>query len=86
MHDKKIHFDAFKGVITELYKFEGEPKVSVSRAEYELFCKEYLFDKLKGVPFGRAFCKRFNIEDRAISNLISEKFTKELIETLGYIK
>jgi hypothetical protein len=87
MYDKeKEHADAFKDVLVELYKFKGEPRVSVSRTEYETFCKEYVFQKLKNETFGSAFCKRFNIEDRAISNLVGESFTRDLIETLGYIK
>lgn len=60
--------------------------VTVTRDEYEIFCKEYLFDKLKGETFGLAFCKRFNITDRTISILRSEEFAKQLIESLGYIK
>jgi len=60
--------------------------LTITRNEYESFCKEYIFNKLKGETFGSAFCKRFNIEDRAISNLVGEKFTQDLIEMLGYIK
>lgn len=58
----------------------------ISREEYDLFCKEYVFDKLKGIKFGEAFCKRFGIEDSALSILQNETFTKDLIESLEYIK
>ena len=61
-------------------------KITVSRKEYEIFCKEFMFDSLKEIGFGEAFCKRFNIDDSAISILKSESFAKELIESLGYIK
>lgn len=84
--DDKEHHDAFKGALVELYKFKGEPRVSVSKAEYETFCKEYVFHKLKGETFGGAFCKRFSIQDEAISKLVGEAFTRDLIETLGYVK
>jgi hypothetical protein len=61
-------------------------EVKISREEYDIFCKEFIFNKLAGEKFGQAFCKRFGIEDSAISILKSESFTKELIESLGYIK
>jgi hypothetical protein len=61
-------------------------KVKISRVDYETFCKEYIFNKLKGESFGNAFCKRFNITDRTISILKSENFAKQLIESLGYIE
>ena len=76
----------FKKAMIELYNPRKETKVTVSKSDYETFCKEYVFHKLKGETFGRAFCKRFAIDDRAISNLVCEQFTKDLIEVLGYIK
>lgn len=80
------HKHAFTQVMIELYRLKEEPKVTISRSEYEVFCKEYVFHKLSGDTFGNAFCKRFHIDDRAISNLVGEQFTRDLIETLGYIK
>lgn len=85
MFDKEIH-DALKQVIIDLCEYNGKPTMTISKTDYEAFCKEYVFAKLKGETFGRAFCKRFNINDNAISNLVGESFTKDLIETLGYIK
>lgn len=61
-------------------------QVTVSREDYEIFCKEFVFDTLRGESFGEAFCKRFGVEDSAISILKTEGFAKELIEKLGYIK
>ena len=58
---------------------------TVSRKDYDVFCKEYIFNRLADENFGEAFCKRFGIEDTAISILQSESFTKHLIESLGYI-
>lgn len=80
------HQNSFKQVLVELYNYKGGPSVTVNRSEYEIFCKEYVFHKLKNETFGSAFCKRFNVEDRAISNLVGEQFTRDLIEALGYIK
>ena len=58
---------------------------TVSREDYESFCKEFVFEKLKGKRFGEAFCDRFNINSFVLSNL-SDKTAKDHIETLGYIK
>lgn len=80
------HEQSFKQLMIDLYKLKEEPKVMISRSDYEVFCKEYVFYKLKGDKFGSAFCKRFDISDRAISSLVDEQFTKDLIEVLGYIK
>jgi hypothetical protein len=57
----------------------------VDRSEYEIFCKEYIFEKLKGFSFGYAFCKRFDISNYMISNVTDDSSTKSHIE-LFYIK
>lgn len=69
-----------------VWKQMKDRQITISREEYDIFCKEFIFNKLAGEKFGQAFCKRFGIEDSAISILKSESFTKELIESLGYIK
>lgn len=60
-------------------------KKTISSAEYDLFCKEFVFDQLKGIGFGVAFCKRFNINDMLL-NIVSDDTAKFHIEKLGYIK
>ena len=52
----------------------------ISKRDYELFCKEYIFEKLKGIPFGAAFCKRFGIQQYMISNMKNELIVKQHIE------
>jgi hypothetical protein len=59
--------------------------VMVSKSEYELFCKEYIFEKLKGETLGSAFCKKFGIENWLISNMIDDNHTKLHIRKF-YIK
>jgi hypothetical protein len=59
---------------------------TISKEDYDNFCKEYAFYKLKGLKFGEAFCNHFNIQDSAISILQGELFAKNLIESLGYIR
>lgn len=57
----------------------------ISKSEYDTFCKEFVFHKLKGKSFGEAFCKRFGFNDTFLKNL-SDETAKHHIEILGYIK
>jgi hypothetical protein len=57
----------------------------ISKNEYTTFCKEYIFEKLKGIHFGTAFQKRFGVRDRVISMFSDEKDAMEHIERY-YIK
>jgi hypothetical protein len=57
----------------------------VDRKEYELFCKNFIFDKLKGYGFAESFCKHFKFNDCFLKNL-SDETAKDHIEKLGYIK
>lgn len=60
-------------------------RIHINRQDYEIFCKEFIFDKLRGDRFGKAFCKKFEIEDFLLANIKDEEDTKYLIEKLGYI-
>lgn len=77
-----------KSMNQDLYSKMVDRKGSktISKKDYEIFCKEFVFDSLKGESFGEAFCKRFDITDSTISILKTEGFTKELIKSLGYIE
>lgn len=57
----------------------------ISKKQYELFCKEFVFEKLKGIGFAEAFCEKFNFNDTFLKNL-SDETAKYHIEMLGYIK
>ena len=58
----------------------------VSKEDYEVFCKEFVFDKLRGTNFGVAFCKRFKIIDTALLLNRSDENTRQYIKDVGYIK
>ncbi len=58
---------------------------TVSKIEYEKFCNEFLFDKLKGENFGEMFCKKFGFNNTFLKGF-SEETSKYHIEKLGYIK
>jgi hypothetical protein len=79
-------FESMIATIKGLENWTGnKQKKTITRSEYELFCKEYVFEQIKGISFGQAFCKRFNIEDHLINN-VSNDTAKFHIEALGYIK
>lgn len=77
------YFDAFAN-IANLGISQGSEK-TISREDYEIFCKEFSFEKLKGKTYGEAFCERFNIDNYILANL-SDITAKYHIEKLGYIK
>lgn len=56
------------------------PKQQISIEDYEVFCKEYIFDRLQGKSFGRAFCERFDVDDIVIKWLYNEDIAREMIK------
>ena len=57
----------------------NDTSADISLEEYENFCKEFIFDKLRGIKFGRSFCDKFNISHNIIPQL-SDEGAKEYIE------
>lgn len=57
----------------------------ITQQDYELFCKEFVFHKLKGKSFGFAFCEKFKFNDIFLKSL-SDDTAKNHIEIFGYIK
>lgn len=56
----------------------------ISNDEYVKFCKEFIFNKMKGETFGESFCKKFGFNDVFLKGL-SDSTAKYHIEKLGYI-
>ena len=77
------YFDAFANIMRS--GFSTEDQITISKEDYEIFRKEYMFEKLKGKTFGQAFCERFDVDDYFLKNL-SDKTARYHIEKLGYIK
>jgi hypothetical protein len=75
----------FTQALAGLEKLTNNPNKKVDREEYEIFCKNFIFLKLKGVSFAESFCKHFEFNDCFLKNL-SDETAKFHIETLGYIK
>ena len=78
--------NAFDHMTRQLVTGAVLPPGKVSRDEYEVFCKEYLFDNLREESFGRAFCKRFDITDYVLDILPSEQSAKLHITSFRYVE
>lgn len=74
----------FITTLAALEQLTGNSYKTISRYEYDIFCKEFVFDSLKGKSFGQAFCERFDFNDVFLKGL-SDNTAKHHIETLGYI-
>jgi hypothetical protein len=66
----------FAQMVGQMATKDYAPKKMVSLSDWELFCKEFIFAKLKGETLGRAFCKRFGISSWLISNMMNEEDVK----------
>lgn len=61
-------------------------KKTISKVEYQRFCKGYIIYKLRDVSFGRAFTQEYQINDSVLANLSNDQTAKFHIENLGYIE
>jgi hypothetical protein len=77
--------NAFDHIVKQIQKPTLHHDTFISRGEYDVFCKEFIFDKLRGMTFGQSFCKRFNIHDTVLDLITDEEYTREHIE-LYWIK
>jgi len=59
---------------------DGRVMPMISKHDYEVFKKEYIFDKLKGYNYGKAFCLKFDVVDPVVERLIDDDIAKEMIE------
>lgn len=75
----------FDSTILALECITGNPSMCVSKKEYDQFCKEFVFEKLKGKTFGQAFTEKFGFNGLTLNNL-SDEVAKYHIESLGYVK
>ena len=74
--------NVFGHMVTELSAeaYKDTDFVPISKHEYDLFCKEYIFEKLKDTRFGVAFQKRFGVRDRVLSILSDQTHAMHHIE------
>lgn len=76
---------AFATILGTLETLTDNARKSVDQKEYEIFCNEFIFEKIKGRSFGETFCKKFGLNDTFLKNL-SDETARYHIEKLGYIK
>lgn len=64
------------------------PLPRIPRADYERFCYGWLFDALRGLTFGQAFCREFSVTDMLLLYTTGwdEERTQRYIERTGYIE
>jgi hypothetical protein len=60
-------------------------KNTVTRQQYQEFLKEHIFDAIKGISIGIAFCEKFDIQDLLLSMRVSDELARQHIESF-YIK
>lgn len=77
--------DSFMYSLGALESLTTNREKTISTVDYEIFCEEFIFDKLKGKSFGEAFCERFGFNNFFLKAL-SDSTAKLHIEKLGYIK
>lgn len=61
-----IEMTSFSNTVDGLISFQKnrvQPKLKITKAEYELFLQEYVFECIKGLNIGQAFCKKYKITD-----------------------
>jgi hypothetical protein len=75
----------FMSQLAGLEALTNNKNKTVSKQDYEKFCNEFVFAKLKEKSFGEAFCERFSLNDIFLKSL-SDETAKFHIEALGYIK
>jgi len=80
--------NAFGHIVNTLSSdaFKDNDFTPVCKYEYATFCKEYVFEKLKGVSFGVAFQKRFGVRDRVLSMFRDQADAMAHINYCGYVK
>jgi len=64
---------------------KGKKDFSISKKEFESFCKEFLFEQIKGnIKLGEAFCKKYD-ELNYVLSILPDKSAKEHIRKF-YVK
>lgn len=59
---------------------KGQKEFSITKEEFEDFCKGFLFEQIKGdIRLGEAFCKKYN-ETNYVLSILSDNRAKEHIK------
>jgi hypothetical protein len=64
---------------------KGQKNFNITEQEFEDFCKEFLFEQIKGdLKLGEAFCKKYN-ESNYVLSILPDDSAKEHIRKF-YVK
>ena len=75
----------FDMMVRQLQHGVGERKnFTITQEEYEQFRKEFIFDELKGISMGEAFCAKYKDNNLLLSTM-KNKYAREHIE-MFYLK
>lgn len=58
----------------------------ITQKEFDIFLKEYTFEKLKGKTLGRSFAEKFNVQDQVLYILSDDSHALSHIKYCKYIK
>lgn len=79
--------DVFGHMVIELSRISDKKSVkSISKEDYEIFCKEFIFEKIKGVKFGEAFTERFEVNDFVLMMYTNDQDAIKHIKYCNYVK
>jgi len=56
----------FSNMVNTIPTGHPQDNQSVSRADYEQWRQEFVFDALQGLRYGQSFCNRFDITDNIL--------------------
>lgn len=71
-------------VLGSLEDLTANREKTICRRDYNIFCREFIFEKIKGKSFGETFCEKFGFNNTFLRNL-SDDTARYHIEKLGYI-
>lgn len=78
-----------KNLIKELLHYHNnggnKSELMITQEEFNEFYKDYLFDQIKGLSLGEAFCNRFSEQNYVLLIAENNEFAKKHIE-MYYIK
>lgn len=58
----------------------------ITQKEFDIFLKEYTFEKLKGKTLGQSFAEKFNVQDQVLYIISDDSTALSHIKYCKYIK
>lgn len=81
--NKLSAISSMSNTLLDIMMKNNDSKKYVSRSDYEEFKHHYLFEALRGVPYGKAFCDKFGIRDYIlIFSVLGDQALESYIEEI----